>query len=108
MDRFQYLLVMAACVVGTLPLELALGARVWRQPLRLAAAVMPGVVVFALWDLAAIAQRHWSFNSRYVTGWELPGHLPVEEVVFFVVVPVCALLTFNVVNRVLGRSRKGG
>ena len=105
-DRFQYLLVMAACVVVTLPLELALGARVWRRPVRLATAVAPGVVIFSLWDVAAIAHRHWSFNPRYVTGWDLPGRLPVEEVVFFAVVPVCALLTFAVVNRVVGRWRK--
>ena len=35
MDRFQYLALMALCVVGTLPLEWALRARVYRQPVRL-------------------------------------------------------------------------
>jgi lycopene cyclase domain-containing protein len=102
-DRFQYLLVMAACVVLTLPLELLLGARVWRRPRRLLAAVLPAVVIFSLWDVAAIAHHHWHYNRRYVTGWDLPGHLPVEEVVFFAVVPICALLTFEVVSRFSAR-----
>lgn len=34
MDRFQYVLLMAACVVVTLPLEFVIGARVWRRPAR--------------------------------------------------------------------------
>jgi len=102
-DHYQYLLLLGACLAVTLPLELVLGARVWRRPLRLAAAVVPGAVIFSLWDVGAIADRWWSFNPRYVTGWQLPGHLPVEEVAFFVVIPICALLTFGAVSRGLRR-----
>ena len=61
--------------------------------------MVPGVVIFSLWDVAAIAHQHWSYNPRYVTGWELPGQLPIEEVAFFAVIPICALLTFGVVSR---------
>lgn len=105
MDRYQYLLLMGLCVAATLPLELALGARVWRRPRHLVAAVAPALVIFCLWDVAAIAHHHWRYAARYVTGWQLPGHLPVEEVVFFAVVPVCALLTFEVVTRLTGGRR---
>jgi hypothetical protein len=41
MDRFQYLALMIACLVLTLPLEFVLGARVWRRPARTAKAVAP-------------------------------------------------------------------
>jgi lycopene cyclase domain-containing protein len=102
-DRYQYLLLMGACVVLTLPLELVLGARVWRQPRRLVAALLGPAVIFSVWDVAAIAHHHWSYSPRYTTGWDLPGHLPVEEVVFFVVVPICALLTYEVVSNILAR-----
>lgn len=105
MDRYQYLLLMGLCVVATLPLEVVLGARVWRRPLRLLRALFPAVVIFSAWDVAAIAHHHWRYNPRYVTGWQLPGHLPVEEVVFFAVVPVYALLTFEVVSRIVERRR---
>lgn len=101
MDRFQYLLLLAGCVVVTLPLEVALGARVWRRPRRLIIALLPAVVVFSLWDVAAIAHHQWSFNRRYVTGWDLPGHFPLEELLFFIVVPICAVLTFEVVSKKL-------
>ena len=100
-DRFQYLLLMGACLAITLPLEFVLGARVWRQPRRLAVALAPAVVLFVIWDIFAIARGHWDYNPAYVTGWRLPGDLPIEELVFFVVIPICSLLTYEAVGRVL-------
>ena len=103
MDRLQYLGLMGACLALTLPLEFVFRARVYRRPRRLVRAIAVPVSVFVVWDLVAIARGHWTFNARYVTGWELPGGLPVEEVAFFVAIPVCALLTFEASRRTLGR-----
>ncbi|MDQ3980087.1 MAG: lycopene cyclase domain-containing protein [Actinomycetota bacterium] len=104
LDRFQYLLLMGACLAITLPLELVLGARVWRQPRRLLRALWLPVLIFVVWDVFAISQEHWDYNPTYVTGWRLPGNLPVEELVFFVTIPICSLLTFEAVGRVLRRE----
>jgi lycopene cyclase domain-containing protein len=104
-DRFQYLLLMGACLVLTLPLEFVFGARVWRQPRRLALALAPVVGVFVIWDIFAIARDHWTYAARYVTGFELPGSLPIEELVFFVVIPICGLLTLEAVRNLLGANR---
>jgi lycopene cyclase domain-containing protein len=103
LDRFQYLLLMGACLVITLPLEFVFGARVWRRPRRLVAAMAVPLVLFVVWDEIAIARHHWTYNARYVTGWELPVNLPVEELAFFLVIPICSLLTFEAVRRVLRR-----
>ncbi len=104
MDQYQYLLLMGACIVLTLPLEFVFGARVWRRPRRLLAALVPTVLVFSVWDIIAIARDHWSYSDRYTTGWLLPDVLPVEELVFFVVIPVCGLLTLEAVRRILEHS----
>lgn len=101
MNRFQYVLLMVACLLVTLPLELALGARVWRSPRRLALAVLPVAVVFVAWDVWATARGTWSFSDRYTVGWVLPGGVVIEELLFFVVVPVCGLLTLEAVRNVL-------
>lgn len=93
---------MAACLVVTLPLEVVFGARVWRRPRHLLAALLPTVAAFVAWDALAIARGHWSFSNRYTTGWLLPGDVPVEEIVFFVVIPVCGLLTLEAVRNLLG------
>ncbi len=102
-DRYQYLLLLGACFALTLPLEFVFRARVYRRPRRLLRALGLPVVVFSLWDMVAIARHHWNFNHRYVTGWEFPVHLPIEEIAFFVIIPICALLTFEASRRVLGR-----
>jgi lycopene cyclase domain-containing protein len=104
-DRYQYLLLMAGCLLVTLPLEFVFGARVWRRPRRLLFALVPTVILFAVWDIAAIARGHWSYNAQYVTGRQLPGNLPVEELTFFIVIPICGLLTLEAVRRILERAR---
>lgn len=101
LDNFQYLLLMGACLAITLPLELLFGARVYRQPRRLVTAMAVPVAIFVAWDLFAIAREHWDFNPRYVTGWLLPGNLPVEEMAFFLTIPVVSLLTYEAVGRVI-------
>lgn len=103
-DRFQYLILMGLCLLITLPLEFVFGARVWRRPRRLAAAMGIPLVIFLVWDVVAIARDHWAYNAEYVTGWELPFNLPVEELTFFLVIPICSLLTLEAVRRVLGRD----
>jgi lycopene cyclase domain-containing protein len=99
---------MGACLLVTLPLEFLVGARVYRRPLALVSAVAPVVVVFSLWDIAGISASHWSYNARYVTGVQLGFGMPVEELVFFVVVPICGLLAYEAVGIMLDRLKQRG
>ena len=105
-DKYQYLLLMGGCLAITLPLEFVLGARVWRSPRRLWRALWLPIVIFVVWDIFAIWRKHWGYNAKYVTGWRLPGKLPIEELVFFIVIPICSLLTYEAVGRVLRREVK--
>ena len=101
LERFQYLGLMAACLLVTAPLEWILGARVWRRPRRLVRALLPAFVFFVAWDLWASATDTWGFDERYTIGLRLPGGMAVEELVFFLVVPICGLLTLEAVRNVL-------
>jgi lycopene cyclase domain-containing protein len=98
-----YLAVLGFCLVGALWLEPVRRVGVVRQWRRLLLTVLPVAAAFVLWDLAAVAARHWSFDRSQVLGVWLPGGLPVEEVLFFLVVPVCAVLGFEAVRSVLRR-----
>jgi lycopene cyclase domain-containing protein len=104
MRSFQYLIVLGLCLAATLPLELVLGARVWRRPRRLAKAVLPPLAVFLAWDLWAAADGQWSFNPALTTDVRLPYGVPVDEVLFFVVVPICGLLTLEAVRSLRRRG----
>ena len=94
-----YLLVLLACLLGTLPLELVLGVRVYRQWRRLVLTLVPVAAVFVTWDVLAVRAGHWFFGTTL--GPHL-GVLPVEEVAFFLVIPTCAVLALEAVRRVRG------
>lgn len=101
-DRLQYLILMGLCLLITAPLEF-LGGRVYRRPARTLYAILPVAAVFLVWDAIAIAAGVWDYSPRYLTGWLLPLRIPVEEVVFFVVIPLCALLTYGVVQTIAAK-----
>ncbi|CAN5255314.1 lycopene cyclase domain-containing protein [soil metagenome] len=100
--RLTYLAVLGACLLGTLPLELLLRTRVYARWRRWLLALLPTAVVFIGWDLYGISRGHWSFDPAQTVGLVLPGGLPIEEALFFVVIPTCALLAFEAVRRTTG------
>jgi len=103
MRHLAYLAVLAGCLAAAVWLEPILRVHVFRRWRRLLLTLLPVAVVFVLWDLAAIAAGHWTFDPAQITGVLLPGGLPLDEVLFFVVVPVCAILGFEAVRAVLGK-----
>ena len=102
MGHVTYLALLAGCLVVTAPLELVLRVRVYARWRRLLLAVLPEFVVFVVWVLYAIAQGHWDYSDERTLGVRLPGGIPVEEVLFFLVVPVCAVLALEAVRKVTG------
>jgi lycopene beta-cyclase len=97
---------LGACLLITLPLEFVLRARVYRRPIALLWAVVPVVIIFSIWDLIGIYRDHWTYNPRFITGIEMPFGLPLEELAFFVVIPICGLLTYEAVGTMISRRRK--
>ena len=68
------------------------------------------LVVFVAWDLVGIVRGHWSYSERFTSGIML-GPMPLEELLFFLVIPICGLLTYEAVGWVLnlrGRVRARG
>jgi lycopene cyclase domain-containing protein len=96
-----YLLVLLSCLIGTAPLEVVLKTRVYARWRRLLLTLAPVVVVFVVWDVLAIGAGHWDYDPSQVTGIAL-GSLPLEELLFFLVIPVCAILTLEAVRAVKG------
>jgi len=102
-----YLGVLAGCLLCTAPLEVFLRTRVYARTLRLVLTLIPTLVVFGAWDLYAIHAGHWRYDRHQVSGITLPGNLPLEEALFFLVVPVCIILTFEGVCRCLAPRTRG-
>ena len=68
--------------------------------------MLPVAAVFVVWDAVAIAAHIWTYNSRFITGIKLPAGIPIEELLFFIVIPLCGLFTYNAVDTILTYLRK--
>lgn len=100
MSHLSYLGVLAFCLAGTAWLEIVLHTGVYRRWRRLLLTLVPVLAVFVVWDVYAIARGQWTFDERRTTGVLLPGRLPLEELLFFVVIPICSVLAYEAVRHV--------
>lgn len=101
--HWAYVAMLVFCLVGTLPLVPAFRLRVWRQPGRLALTVAAAGSPFLVWDLYATRAGHWRFDAAQTLPWRVAG-LPLEEVAFFVVVPLVTVITYEAVRVARGRD----
>ncbi len=68
---------------------------------------MPVVLVFFAWDAYAVAQGHWHFDLDRILGVYLPGSVPLDEVLFFIAIPLASVLTLEAVRSVKRHWRVG-
>jgi lycopene cyclase domain-containing protein len=99
LQSWSYVAMLAFCLAGTLPLVVVFRLRVLHQPLRLALTVLAAGTPFLVWDLFATEAGHWRFDADQTLPWRLAG-LPLEEIGFFVVIPLVAVLTYEAVRAV--------
>lgn len=55
------------------------------------------LIVFLPWDMYFTENEIWGFNTNYTSGIQL-YNLPIEEVLFFVIVPFACLFIYEVLN----------
>ncbi|NMB72119.1 MAG: lycopene cyclase domain-containing protein [Bacteroidales bacterium] len=60
-------------------------------------AILITAFLFILWDILFTHLGVWSFNRQYLSGIYV-FNLPVEEILFFMVVPYAALFTYEVLR----------
>jgi len=70
----------------------------WKRVLVAAAVVS---IPFLIWDVLFTAHGIWGFNPDYLVGWYL-FNLPVEEVLFFLMVPFSCMFIYACVKVYLG------
>ena len=103
LQQWSYVAMLASCLVGTLPLVPALRLRVLRQPRRLLLTIAAAGTPFLVWDLYATEAGNWWFDEEQTLPPRVAG-LPLEEIGFFIVIPLVSVLTFEAV-RVVRRPR---
>ena len=85
---------------GSAWLEIYLKTGVLRRIKRVAISVLPISLLFLAWDAYAIAQGHWFFDREQILGIYGPFDIPLEEFLFFTIIPLAALMTIEAVTTV--------
>ncbi len=99
-ERYQYLSLLALCLIGTMFLEFRFDARIWRRPKELFLALLVPFATFNFVNEVAVWRQLWWYSPRFTTGIKIPLRYPIEEVMFFLAIPICALLTFEAATSV--------
>jgi len=96
-DQYTYFLILAVSIIG--PLALSFDKKVAFFSKRNAvflSMIIPGIF-YIVWDMIFTEIGIWSFNPRFITG--IKGYnLPIEEILFFVVVPYCCTFIYECVR----------
>ena len=93
-------------VCGSFWLEIYLKVGVLRRIKRVALSVLPISSLFLAWDAYAISQGHWFFDRDQMLGIIGPFDITLEEYLFFIVVPMAAIMTIEGVTTVKSKWRK--
>jgi len=91
---YTYFLILIASVTGPLALSFDNKVAFYKKWKYLFPAMILPCSFYIGWDMYFTSKGIWSFNSTYITGINI-GNLPVEEVLFFLVVPFCCLFIYE-------------
>ena len=104
--HWSYVAMLLFVIVGSWWLEFAFKLRVLRRPRILVTAILPVSIFFLMWDAFAINQNHWTFDSGQILGIVGPLNIPLEEYLFFLVIPMAAVLTLEGVKVVMKKVKR--
>jgi len=96
-QQYTYFAILAASIAGPLLLSFDKKVAFYKQWKYVFPAMLLPALFYILWDIFFTEKGVWSFNEQYITGIKL-HNLPVEEVLFFVVVPYCCIFIYACVR----------
>jgi lycopene cyclase domain-containing protein len=99
-QKYGYLAMLVFTLCGSIWLEVFLKVGVIRRFKRVLLSILPTALLFIIWDAYAINRGHWHFDSKQILGIFGPFEIPLEEFMFFLIVPLAALLTIEAVRTV--------
>lgn len=103
--KYEYLLVLLGTLLFPLLRSFDANLRLWREWRALLGAIGSVLLLFGLWDIAATLRGHWSFNPAHVLDMRIL-FLPLEEWLFFIVVPFVTIFTWESVKYFERRRRR--
>ena len=106
MKQWSYMAMLAFTLIGSSWVEFYFKLRVFPRIKRAAISILPVSLLFLIWDAYAIKRGHWFFDRNQILGIYGPFNIPLEEYLFFIVVPYAAIFTIEAVLNVKPHWRK--
>jgi lycopene cyclase domain-containing protein len=91
--HYTYFVILAASIAGPLALSFDKKVAFYKNWKFVLPAMLMPALLYILWDAYFTAKGVWYFNDAYITGVKLLN-LPVEEVLFFFIVPYCCMFIY--------------
>lgn len=92
--HYTYFIILAASLFGPLVLSFDNKVAFYKNWKFLFPAMIFPAAFYILWDMYFTHKHVWCFNAEYVTGIKIVN-LPIEEILFFFVVPYCCLFIYD-------------
>lgn len=95
--HYTYFIILAASLAGPLALSFDKKVAFYKKWKYLFPAMIVPALLYIAWDIFFTAKGVWSFNENFVTGIKIVN-LPVEEALFFFVVPYCCVFIYECIR----------
>jgi lycopene cyclase domain-containing protein len=93
-SHYTYFIILAVSLAGPLALSFDKKVAFYKKWKYLFPAMILPALFYIFWDNWFTSMGVWSFNPDYITGIKILN-LPVEEVLFFFVVPYCCVFIYE-------------
>ncbi len=96
-NHFTYFLILAGSIAGPLALSFDKKVAFYKKWKYVFAAMILPAFFYILWDGYFAGENIWFFNEKYIATKTNIYNLPVEEVLFFFIVPYCCTFVYECV-----------
>lgn len=95
--KYTYFFILFASLIGPLLLSFDRKVAFYKKWKYLFPAMLLPAAFYIVWDIYFTAHAVWQFNPAFITGIKIVN-LPVEEVLFFFIVPYCCMFIYECVR----------
>ncbi len=96
-SHYTYFFILIGSLAGPLLLSFDKKVAFYKKWKPLFKSMLLPALFYIVWDIIFTKNGVWSFNQDYITGIHIVN-LPVEEVLFFLVVPYCCVFIYECVR----------
>ncbi len=96
--HYTYFLILICSIAGPVALSFDRKVAFYKKWKYVFAATILPAVFYIIWDGYFAGEHIWFFNEKYIATKPNIYHLPLEEILFFFVIPYCCLFVYECVR----------